>query len=192
MSNITDPNRVILTGENSFIRLHDEETGLQLTRTSHWRVLMSGAGSGHVLYMTGDVTDNEVKIYSDNIALARWLQAEIESFLYPDFADTDIPVIDAIFENSGDIGSSWTEIVQSDEETIYLSWYDFKTPYMLTVQAGTNVDRPHGVYSCFFPAKKAQLTVNGSVVKGVPVTEHRGTTESSSACLALSETWVKP
>ena len=192
MPNITDPNGVILTGENSFIRLHDEETGAQLTRTSHWRVLMSDGGSGHVLYITGEETDNEVKIYSDNIALARWLQEEIEIHLYPGFADTDIPVLDAIFDKKGDIGSSWTEIIQTDDETIYMSWYDFKTPYMLTAASGTNDSRPHGVYSCFIPATKAQLTVNGSVAKGVPIAEYRGSTESSSACLAWSETWVKP
>ena len=153
---------------------------------------MSGAGSGHVLYMTGDGTDTEVKIYSDNIALARWVQEEIEIHLYPNFGDTTIPVIDAVFAKKGDIGSSWTEIIQSDEETIYLSWYDFKEPYMLTIAAGTNASRPHGVYSCFIPAANAQLTVNGSVAKGVPIVEKHGSSESSSACLAWSETWVKP
>ena len=32
----TDPNRVYLTGENSFIRLAGEEGGPQTTRISHW------------------------------------------------------------------------------------------------------------------------------------------------------------
>ena len=36
-----DPNRVLLTGENSFIRLSLEEGGTQTTRVSHWRILWS-------------------------------------------------------------------------------------------------------------------------------------------------------
>jgi hypothetical protein len=45
----TDPNQVRLTGENSFIRLLEAADGKQLTRVSHWRILYSPAGPGHVL-----------------------------------------------------------------------------------------------------------------------------------------------
>ena len=98
-----DPNRVLLTGENSFIRLAHEEGDPQLTRVSHWRVLLSPAGPGHVLFLKSDVVGNEVLVYSDNIALTRWLQGEIESMLFPEFADLDLPVIDAAFTKSGDV-----------------------------------------------------------------------------------------
>ena len=77
MVNPTDPNEVRLTGENSFIRLQESEDGPQLTRTSHWRVLWSPAGQGQVLFITSELTSDAVKIYADNIALARWLQEEI-------------------------------------------------------------------------------------------------------------------
>ena len=43
----TDPNKVRLTGENSFIRLQLEENGAQMTRISHWRILYSPGGPGH-------------------------------------------------------------------------------------------------------------------------------------------------
>ena len=188
----TDPNKVVLTGENSFIRLHDGDGGPQITRSSHWRILLSPAGPGHVLYLKSDLTNDEVRIYSDNIALARWLQGEIETHLFPDFADDSVPVTDAIFSHSGDHRSFWTETVESEEESIALSWYDFEEPYMLTVAAGTAAGRPHGVYSCFIPARKAQMTLNGIVAQGVTLPEMRGDKQSSSSCLAWSETWVKP
>ena len=46
----TDPNQVRLTGENSFIRLSQDEGATQTTRSSHWRILLSPAGPGHVFF----------------------------------------------------------------------------------------------------------------------------------------------
>jgi hypothetical protein len=192
MANPTDPNKIVLTGENSFIRLHASAGGPLLTRSSHWRIMLSPAGPGHVLYLKSDLTNDEVRIYSDNIALARWLQGEIETFLFPDFADENIPVTEAEFNNTGDSRSFWTETVESEEESIALSWYDFEEPYMLTATAGSVEGRPHGVYSCFIPARRAQFTLNGIVAEGVTLPEMRGDKQSSTSCLAWSETWVKP
>ena len=189
----TDPNQVRLTGENSYIRLSEEENGPQTTRTSHWRILLSPAGAGHVpVYQERRIRRREIRIYADNIALARWLQEEIECLLFPDFADQSIPVTDAEFTKSGDVRSFWTEKVVSDDDELLLTWHDFLEPYMLRVEAGSAPGRPHGVYSCFVPARRAQLTINGHVVAGQPVLEMRGDKPSSSACLAWSETWVRP
>jgi hypothetical protein len=190
-TNPTDPNKIRLTGENSFIRFSDPANDQQTTRSSHWRVLWSPAGAGHVLFLKSELTDNEVNLYSDNIALARWLQEEIETFLYPDFADLNTQVIEAEFAKKGDGVNFWTETIESDDDVIALTWHDFMEPYMLVVPAGTN-GRAHGVYSCFIPARKAQLTINGELASGVVTTDRRGDKDSSSACLAWSETWVRP
>jgi hypothetical protein len=189
-TNPTDPNHVRLTGENSFIRLLLQEGGPQITRVSHWRVLLSPGGPGHVLFLKSDVIEDEVRVYSDNIALARWLQEEIESLLFPEFADQSLPVIDAEFSRSGDGRSFWTETVESDDDIILLTWYDFIE--LLRAEAGSVPGRPHGVYSCFVPARQAQVTFNGMVAQGRPFPEMRGDKQSSSACLAWSETWVRP
>lgn len=190
--NPTDPNQVRLTGENSFIRLSSEPGGPQTTRISHWRILFSPSGPGHALFLKSDVVGDDVLVYSDNIALARWLQDEIESFLFPDFANLDLPVIDAEFRKAGDGRSFWKETVESDDDTILLTWHDFVDPFMLRVEAGSVPGRGHGVYSCFIPAKQAQVTFNGLVASGKPSPEMRGDKQSSTACLALSETWVRP
>jgi hypothetical protein len=187
-----DPNQIVLTGENSFIRLSTEEGGPQLTRVSHWRVLLSPGGPGHVLFLKSDVVGEEILVYADNIALARWLQGEIESFLFPEFADTTLPVIDARFTKSGDGRSFWTETVESEDDAVILTWYDFIDPFMLRVESGSVAGRPHGVYSCFVPARQAQITFNGLVAQGRPSPEMRGDKQSSTACLAWSETWVRP
>lgn len=190
MVNPTDPNEVRLTGENSFIRLQDSEDGPQHTRASHWRVLWSPAGAGHVLFLKGDVTGGAVRVYADNIALARWLQGEIESMLFPEFADQGIPVASAVFDRDGDGRAYWTETVDTAEESVELTWHDFAEPFVLRAEPGSVPGRDHGVYSCFLPARQAQLTVNGQVASGRPYPEERGDRESSTACLAWSETWV--
>ena len=145
-----------------------------------------------MLYIKGDLTDEEPRIYSDNIAMARWLQNEIEQLLNPDFTDQNIPVIDAVFNREGDPLTTVTEGIESDEDSILMSWYDFQKPFMMTLAVGSNPDRAHlGVYSCFIPARRAQLTINGEVSDGHTKLEKRGPNESSSSCLAWSETWVK-
>ena len=190
-ANPTDPAEVRLTGENSFIRLVREEGGTETTRVSHWRVLYSPSGAGHVLFLKSDLIDDEVRIYSDNIAMTRWLQGEIESMLFEEFADESIPVIEAEFTKSGDGRSFWTEKVESDEEIVLLTWYDFVEPFMLVSPAVAG-GRTHGVYSCFIPAMRAQITVNGDAAEGDVVKQMRGDKQSSTACLAWSETWVRP
>jgi len=97
MTSPVDPNQVLMTGENSFIRLSPDQGKTMTHRLSHWRVLWCPAGVGHALFMKSALTDGEVRIYSDNAAVARWLQRTIESILFPEFADTSIPVIAAAF-----------------------------------------------------------------------------------------------
>ena len=147
MASPVDPNGVLMTGENSFIRLsHDGGTTLA-SRFSHWRVLWCAAGSGHALFAQSDLTDGKVRIYSDNPAVARWLQKSIESLLFPAFADTTIPVIGAAFARSGEAHSAAVESIDSASDRVRLSWWDTLEPFVLTMAPGTN-NRPLGVFSC--------------------------------------------
>ncbi len=186
----TDTNQVLLTGENNYMRLHIEENGPMTTRASHWRILLSPAGAGHVLFLKSDVTNDEVRIYSDNIAVARWLQDEIVG--NAEMNDPAIPVITAAFDRSGDASFFWTESIETEEESIELTWYDFGEPFTMIVPPGSAPDRPLGWNSVFVPARRAQLTLNGEVAQGRPFPEQRGVRLSSTAGLALSETWVRP
>lgn len=190
MADITDPNHVQLTGENQYMRLHTEANGPLTTRASHWRVLLSPGGPGHVLFLRSDVTQDEPRIYADNIALVRWLQQEIVTT--GEFADQMFPVIDAVFSRRGDSRSFWSEMVESDADRIVLTWYDFGEPFVITVPVGSRADRPLGWSSVFVPARRAQLTLNGMVAVGQPFPEQRGERLSSTAGLALSETWLRP
>ena len=186
-----DPNVVLMTGENSFIRLSLDGGKTQSDRVSHWRVLWCPAGVGHALFVQSELTEGRTRIYADNVAVARWLQRTIETLLFPAFADTALPVVAAEFTRAGDPRSTATETVVSATDRIRLTWYDCIEPFVLNAPPGF-ANRPLGVFSTFFPARAAQLELNGRVAQGQPWAETRGDRQASSACLAWSETWVKP
>jgi hypothetical protein len=186
-----DPNQVLMTGENSFIRLSHDGGKTMSDRLSHWRVLWCPAGAGHALFVQSELTDGQTRIYSDAVAVARWLQATIETLLFPAFADPSTPIVEATFERHGDARASTSEVVRARDEEITLTWSDFIEPFVLTMPPGFN-DRPIGVFSTFFPARGAEVAMGGRFTKGHPWPEMRGDRQSSSACLAWSETWVKP
>jgi hypothetical protein len=101
MTSTADANRVILTGENPFIRLSETDDGPLTTDASFWRILLSPAGPGHVLYLNSEQTDGQWRIYSDNIAMARWLQSTVQGMLNAATRDLKIPVIEAEFDKQG-------------------------------------------------------------------------------------------
>ena len=179
MASPVDPNDVLMTGENSFVRFSPDGGRTQTDRASHWRVLWCPAGAGHALFMRGTLTGGAVRIWSDCAPVARWLQKEIESLLYPAFA------------RSGGIDTRAAELVTAKDAEVLLSWEDFLAPFVLTMPPGS-ANRPIGVFSTFFPARAARIALNGRVAAGTPWLEKRGERDSTSACLAWSETWVKP
>ena len=191
MTSPVDPNDVLMTGENSFIRLSPDAGKTQTDRLSHWRVLWCPAGPGHVLFIQSPLLDSQVRIYSDSAAVARWLQRTIETLLYPAFADVSIPVISAEFSRAGDPRGTASETIVSVVDRIEMTWYDCIQPFVLTIPPGFN-NRPIGVFSTFFPARSAQVEINGRFATGSPWAEMRGDRQATSACLAWSETWVKP
>ena len=190
-SSPVDPNNVLMTGENSFIRFSPDGGKTQTDRASHWRVLWCPAGAGHALFLKSALTGGEVKIWSDNPPVARWLQKEIESLLFPAFADAKTPVAPATFARSGGIDVGATELVAAKDAELVLSWNDFLPAFVLNMPPGSG-GRPIGVFSTFFPAKAARIALNGRVAAGTPYAEKRGERDSSSACLAWSESWVRP
>jgi hypothetical protein len=187
---MVDPHDVVMTGENSFIRLSNDGGKTLTDRVSHWRVLWSPAGQGHALFVESSLL-NKIAVYSDNAGLVRYLQRTIEPLLYKEFGDESLPVIDAGFTRSGNSLSTVEERVVSSKDAIILSWWDLMKPFVLTMPPGA-MNRPLGVYSTFLPARSAQLTVNGEAARAKPFPQERFGKPSSSCCLAWSESWTRP
>jgi hypothetical protein len=186
-----DPNRLILTGENPFIRLSDTDGGAITTNASFWRILISPAGPGHVLYLKSDLTQDRWKIYSDNIAMARWLQTTVQGMLNDELSDTSIPVTDAAFDKMGDARDFWTERAVSHDEEVALTWYDIGEPLLIHTNPGPAPARKYGVCTVLIPALGARLAVNGVQAKGRPFPTQREGKPFSTCALAFSESWTE-
>lgn len=186
-----DPNRVILTGENPFIRLSESDGGDPTTNASFWRIVFCPAGPGHVLYLKSELTDNCWQIYSDNLAMARWLQSTVQGMLNPETADASIPVLEAQFSRSGDPRYFWTERVVSRDEEITLTWYEIGEPMLIHTQPNAQPERPYGVCTLLVPALGARLSRNGIQAAGRPWPREREGRPFSTCALAFSESWTE-
>lgn len=185
-----DPNHVILTGENPFIRLSDRDGDPNTTDASFWRILLCPAGPGHVLYLKSELTENRWRIYADNIAMARWLQATVQGMLNAETADESIPVIDAEFTRTGDARDFWTERVIALDEELALTWHRLGEPLLIHTQPHEIPERRYGVCTILIPALAARLTRNGVQATGQPWPREREGRPFSTCALAFSESWT--
>jgi hypothetical protein len=185
-----DPHRLILTGENPFLRLSEAEDGPLTTNASFWRIIFSPAGPGHVLYLKSELTDDSWRIYSDNIAMARWLQQTVQGMLNAELADTTIPVFEADFDRSDDPRYFWTERAVSHDAEIALTWYDIGEPLLIHTNPGDD-DRRYGVCTVLVPAQGGRLSVNGELAAGRPWPREREGRPFSTSALAFSESWTE-
>ncbi len=186
-----DPNRVIVTGENPFIRLSEKDGDPITTNASFWRILFSPAGPGHVLYLKSELTDGEWRIFSDNIAMAKWLQSTVQGMLNPELADLSIPVTDADFNRSGDYRDFWTESLTSYDEEISLTWFSPGDPLLVHTDPKSDPARPYGVCTVLVPVSGARVVVNGVQAKGSPFPREREGKPFSTCALAFSESWTE-
>ena len=190
---VADPNRIILTGENPFIRLSETDGAAFSTNASFWRIITSGGGPGHVLYIKSELTEERWRIYSDNIAMARWLQRTVQGVLNAELKDLSIPVTEAVFNKSGDPRDYWTETAETLDETVSLTWYDIGEPMLIHTYPNVGPDaRPYGVSSVLIPALGAQVTRNGVPAKGTPFPRTREGRSFSNCALAFCESWTEP
>ena len=187
---MVDPHDVVMTGENSFVRLSNDNGKTIADRVSHWRVLWSPAGQGHAAFVESPLVGG-VKVYSDNAGMTRYLQRTIEALLHAPFADESLPIVDAEFRRTGNSLSTVEERIVTTDDEIVCTWWDLIAPFILTMPPGA-MNRPLGVYSTFIPARGAQFSVNGEAASAKVFPQERSGRPSSSCCLAWSESWTRP
>jgi hypothetical protein len=186
-----DPNAVVLTGENPFLRLSATDNGTNFsTNASYWRIITCPAGPGHVLYLKSELTADKWRIYSDNIAMARWLQSTVQGMLNADLLDESIPVTEASFYKEGDPRYFWTEAVSAHDEEIALTWYNIGEPLLIHTQPNAEPGRPYGVCTVLIPALGARLTRNWVQAVGKAWPREREGQPFSTCALAFSESWT--
>jgi hypothetical protein len=186
-----DPNRVILTGENSVIRLNKNDSDAFTTNATFWRLLSSPAGPGHVLYIKSELTEARWRIYSDNIAMTRWLQSTVLGAINAELRDPTMPVAEALFSKTGGARDFWTERLDARDEEIALTWYELGEPFLVHTQPNSIPGRPYGMCTVLIPALGARLTRNGIDAEGRPWPREREGRASSTCVLGLCESWTE-
>jgi hypothetical protein len=186
-----DLNRVILTGENPFIRQSATSDGPLTTNASFWRIIACPAGPGHVLYLKSELTENRWRIYADNVAMARWLQTTVQGMLNADLEDTTIPCVDATFSKTGDVRDFWTERLETHDEQIALTWYKIGEPLLIHTKPFEDPARRYGVCTLLIPALGTRLVRNGAIAGGQSWPREREGKPFSTSALAFSESWTE-
>lgn len=186
-----DANRVVLTGENSVIRLNEEDNDAFTTNATFWRLLTSPRGPGQVLYLKSELTDDRWRIYADNIGMTRWLQSTVLGAINPDLRDPAIPVVEARFSRSGDARDFWSERLEARDDEILLTWYDFGEPFLVHTQPNMIPGRPYGMCTVLIPARGARVVRNGIEAPGRPWPRDREVRASSTCVLGLCESWTE-
>ena len=136
-----------------------------------------------MLYLKSELTEDRWRIYSDNIAMARWLQSTVQGMLNAETADTSIPVTDADSRSGRPALFLDRELVTHDEE-IALTWYDIGEPLLIHTQPNAT-GRPYGVCTVLIPALGTRLTRNGVEASAALAARARGRPFSTCA-LAFS------
>jgi hypothetical protein len=188
-----DNNRVIVTGENQFARLSEKDGAEHSTEASYWRIVLSPAGPGHVLFVRSELTRDRWAIYADNIALARWLQRTVQGMLAEPLKDVAIPVIEAAFSRDGDPRSYWTETIVAEDTRIALTLTEFGDPILVHTRPSNEQPNPrrYGVCTILVPALEARLTLNGVQAKGRAWPRDRLGRPYSTCGLGLAESWTE-
>ena len=187
---IADPNKIVLTGENPFIRLSATDGGPETTSASFWRILFCPAGPGQVLYLKSELTGGAWRIWSDNIAMARWLQTTVQGMLNSELGDTAIPVTDARFRQTGDARDAWTESLKAHGEEVSLTWFNIGDPLLIHSKPNELPGRRYGVCTVLIPALGTRLTRNGVQAAGSSWPREREGRPFSTSALAFSESWT--
>lgn len=188
---LVDPNRILMTGENPFVRLAPVDSDDYTTMVSFWRITFCPAGPGHVLFAKSELTNGKWRIYSDNPAMTRWLQQTIQGMLTPDLKDESMAIVGATFEKSGDPLKLYRETIKAASDEIVCSWSNMRDPMMLHTQPGTPTGRPYGLCTVFVPALEASFSINGQNAVGKAWPRMREGRPFSTSSLAFSESWTE-
>ena len=191
---------ILWSGENPIILLKDSPEAKETTATGFFRVDYSPAGSGHAVFiMSEDLKINNSKVFhciTDNMEIGAWIRDKTICQL-PEFLNFDLSGITIIcgrFSSLGNTNNEWTELISSELGELRLTWSNLQPPFHLTVPVGAAETIKHEINTCLYPAKKAEVVLNGIKAKGNALPDNipagsGGDVAHSTAFLALSEVW---
>ena len=197
-----NPGKVDWSGDNPGIYLKETRDGDWSSLATFARVTYSPHGPGRVMIVLGapdlgrGYPEANNLCVTDNEPLSRYLIDEFFS-KFPSFAGraglaamTILPLDRA--ETRGGLDHAYCEVVASGEVSLEMTWRQIGAPFAIEVGPAHAVTGAHDMYSLFFEAKDASISVNGTALAGRAVERQFFGRPMSTAFLAFSETWVSP
>jgi len=187
---------ILWSGENPIILLKPAADQQETTTVGFFRVDYSPAGSGHAAFIVSDLGSGVQHVfacYTDNERVAAWIRDTTIGTL-PEFRNHDltmIPIKPGRFASMGSSLSSWTELVSTADGEIRLTWFQLQPPFNLRLPVGAVPSIPYEINTILYPAKYAEVVINGLLAPGHVFPDTLGGQPHSTAFLALSETWYK-
>ncbi|HUU73584.1 MAG TPA: hypothetical protein VMW70_13230 [Burkholderiales bacterium] len=190
------------SGENPGMYLKASATGPYVTLISFFRVVTSPHGRGHAAFLLLDPHGNGKQpnrpnvCLTDNEPLAAYLAAGFVS-KFGAFQNANglaslqyQPGWD--FMPGGDGRTRHVEWFRSAIGQVQLEWGALSEAFLVDLKPGESATGKHRMVSMFFDARQTSASVNGKPVDGKPVPrEFVGRSDSSTAFLAFSESWIK-
>jgi hypothetical protein len=192
-------NNVVFCGENPGLDLLNA-AGETTAAASYWFCTYSPYGEGHVLLIRFDAAtaaalgQPPAAIYSDNPALGRYLADTFTQYFgaWSGAGVPALPVLPARLFKESDSRSYYRAVCQAEGALIELLWADVKEISMRVIPDSPLGEATYHIFTVFFLCERATITVNGRAAEGAPVVKTNAEGKlSSSAFVALAETWVR-
>jgi hypothetical protein len=189
--------RVAWTGDNSSLYLSLQRDAPYVTLASNFRVARSPHGPGQALILIVAPHENVAPLslcMSDNELLARWLAADFACH-FPQLRQREEMVqlrFVALDDHEQSVTHSrWQERFRGGGHDVLLYWEELGQSVAVTLTAAQSATGRHQMISVFIDVHRAGGSVDGEPLPGqVFPRQHLGRT-STTAFLALSETWIE-
>lgn len=197
-----NPGKVDWSGENPGMYLKETADGPFVTLVSFFRVVTSPHGRGHAAFILQDPHGDGRQsarpnlCITDNEPLAQYVRdgfvVNFGAFKGASGLKSCRTVPGWDFMASGDGRSVHVEWFRSTVGQVSLTWRELSAPFLVELGKDKSATGRHEMFSLFVDARAVDISINGrSEVAGKPFPrEFAGKRDSSTAFLALSETWV--
>ena len=197
-----NPGTVEWSGENPGIYLKHTQDGDWATLGIFFRVVLSPHGRGQAMIVL-ERPDEAVGhpqaanlCLTDNEPMTRYLVADFMG-KFPSFRGrAGLPAmtwltLDGV-TTSGDMKHDYTETARGGGVEVAMTWKRMGEPFVAEVSPAHSATGEHDMYSVFFEAADACISVDGRPLAGKVMSRQFFGRTMSTAFLAVSETWVRP
>ena len=197
-----NPGAVDWSGENPGMYMKEAADGPYETLISFFRVVTSPHGKGHAAFILQDPrgggknADRPNLCITDNEPLAQYLRDGFVANFGAFKGASGLAGVRMVpgwdFQPSGNGTSIHVEWFRSTIGQVCLTWRELSAPFMVEMPRDKSATGRHEMFSLFVDAHAVDVSINGRGVAGRPFPrEFAGKSDSSTAFLAFSETWVK-